>query len=216
MAKQAILSSDPRAAEQLQQRIADLEARQERMTAENVIVRKYQRDRKAGLNIDTADQAALTALITLTGYDQERAAAHLARLLAPDYAGRVGWPAYELTNNNANIRRLRERLEQVKQTQATPATTIEGTNGIRFEDCPADNRVRLFYPGKPDAGVRDRLKSNGFRWAPTLGCWQAYRNWRSLDAAKREAGEIRQTCSCGTAFADEPGHDQDEAKGATV
>lgn len=186
MAKQPILSSDPDAAEQLRQRIADLEQRQERMTAENVIVRKYQRDRKAGLNIDTADQAALQSLQAL-GYPPGEARICLDALVTPDFAGRIGHPAYELTNNNANIRRLRERLEQVKETQATPATTIEGTSA-RFEDVPADNRVRLFFPGKPSADIRDRLKSNGFRWAPTLGCWQAYRNYRSITAAKREAG----------------------------
>jgi len=32
--------------------------------------------------------------------------------------------------------------------------------------------------------VRTKLKSCGFRWSPTLGCWQAYRNSGSLEVAK--------------------------------
>jgi hypothetical protein len=33
-----------------------------------------------------------------------------------------------------------------------------------------------------------RLKAAGFRWAPSLGCWQAYRNHATLTTARREAG----------------------------
>ena len=33
-----------------------------------------------------------------------------------------------------------------------------------------------------------RLKGAGFRWTPSLGCWQAYRNHRALSVAKAIAG----------------------------
>ena len=92
-------------------------------------------------------------------------------------------PGYVLKNRNANIRRLKKRLEQVATLQASPEIETE-SNGIRLEDCPSDNRVRLFFPGKPDSDIRSHLKRNGFRWAPSLGCWQAYRNPQSLDLAK--------------------------------
>src|SRR6185295_14844493 len=86
----------------------------------------------------------------------------------------------------ANIRRLKQRLASVSAAKVEEVTAEVGENA-RLEDCPADNRVRLFYPGKPDREVRTRLKGAGFRWAPSLGCWQAYRNHRTLETAKREA-----------------------------
>jgi hypothetical protein len=32
------------------------------------------------------------------------------------------------------------------------------------------------------------LKAAGFRWTPTLGCWQAYRNHNALTVAREIAG----------------------------
>lgn len=95
-------------------------------------------------------------------------------------------PDFRLTNLGANIRRMKQRTAQVAAAQATPASSIQGERA-RLEDCPADNRVRLFFPGKPDEATRTRLKQRGFRWTPSLGCWQAYRNSYSLDFARAEA-----------------------------
>ena len=33
-------------------------------------------------------------------------------------------------------------------------------------------RLQLIFDGKPEPEVRDILKSNGFRWAPSQGAWQ--------------------------------------------
>lgn len=84
----------------------------------------------------------------------------------------------------ATIRDTQKKLKRTEARTATPETKLESDNGIRLEDCPPENRVRLFFPGKPEAEVRTNLKRNGFRWAPSLGCWQAYRNSWSLDFAK--------------------------------
>ena len=32
--------------------------------------------------------------------------------------------------------------------------------------------------------MRAKLKRNGFRWAPSMGCWQAYINRWTLDLIK--------------------------------
>ena len=43
------------------------------------------------------------------------------RLREPDFCGRIGYPAYLLQNNNANIRRIRGRIEELKKrSENTP------------------------------------------------------------------------------------------------
>lgn len=167
-----IMSGDPDAVERLQAKVADAERLQEAMKAGNKIVR----------NKKLSDEEKIEGLIKLGLREKTARGA-----LEPDFMGRLGFPDYALTNNNANIRRMRERIAQVTAMKAAKETTLEGS-AARVEDCPADNRVRLFFPGKPDASIRDRLKSNGFRWTPSLGCWQAYRNSRSHETAKAVAG----------------------------
>lgn len=168
-----VMAGDADATARLEEKIAKAEATQERMKTANAAIRK------AAKGGPEAQTAALEAL----GFS--KGVAH--SLLTPDY-GPAGFPVWELTNNAANIRRMRERLDGLRAAKATPETSTEGANGVRLEDCPAENRVRLFFPGKPSADVRTALKTHGFRWAPSLGCWQAYRNTRSLAHAAQVAG----------------------------
>jgi hypothetical protein len=168
-----IMSGDADAADRLREKISEAEELQARMKASNAAIRQHG---KAGPD---AQVAALVAL----GHPEARA----RELLRPDFCGRIGFPAYALQNNNANIRRMKERLATVEKAQATPETVQEGA-AARLEDCPAENRVRLFFPAKPAQAVRGRLSASGFRWTPSLGCWQAYRNPRSLQIAAEVAG----------------------------
>lgn len=168
-----IMSGDSDAVERLRAKIEQAERQQERMKTANSIIRKFFKDKPAGV-------AALVAV----GWTDEQA----RRLLTePDCFGGYGFASFELTNNGANIRRMRERLAALERAKTAPEVQVEGDKA-RVEDCPAENRVRLFFPGKPDADVRGRLKSGGFRWAPSLGCWQAYRHPHTMAIARKEAG----------------------------
>ena len=96
---------------------------------------------------------------------------------------------FEFANLGANIRRMKERLTRLSISKNMPERTSDG-QAARLEDSPADNRIRLFFTGKPDVCIRTRLKSACFRWTPSLGCWQAYRNHNTLDVAEKiSAGE---------------------------
>jgi hypothetical protein len=97
-------------------------------------------------------------------------------LLQGDYMGRVGFADYVLTNNGANIRRMKERVAELTTRNAARAELTEDVerevNGVRYIENTAAERIQLIFPGKPAESVRDLLKSYGFRWAPSEGAWQ--------------------------------------------
>lgn len=167
-----IMSGDADATERLAEKIATAEQDQLRMKAANAVIRK---------NLKSAVTVKHAALVA-AGFGEDEA----TKILTPNCFGGIGFASFELTNNNANIIRMKGRLAVIGRNQTREAVAVDGANA-RMEDCPADNRVRLFFPGKPDADVRTALKSCGFRWSPTIGAWQAYRNERSIRKAREVA-----------------------------
>ena len=163
-------AADRRATELLEYRERALKSMRRDLTPEAQPVRIGDADAVDRLAAQLADAEAL----------QDKMRAHNA---AARKSGGDRYAPYQLTNNAANIRRLKQRIAAVSQAQATAPTEIVG-NGLRVEDVPAENRVRIYFPGKPEAAKREELKSRGFRWAPTLGCWQAYRNAGAVSFAK--------------------------------
>jgi hypothetical protein len=157
----AISSADPDAIERLTDKIERAELLQEIMREANKIIR-----------MKIGDEERVARLLELEGISESRA----RELLRPDYMGRIGFADYALTNNGANIRRMKERVAEltarnvIRETQT--ADVEQEVNGVRLLENTAAERVQLFFPGKPSAKVRDILKSYGFRWAPSEGAWQ--------------------------------------------
>ena len=172
---QPIMSGDSDAVSRLRAKIAEAESFHATLKAANRIVRSKPK------NESTASK--LTSLEELHGITADTA----AKLFEPDYAGRIGFPSYQLTNNGARIRNMKSRLAGLERTKAAPVNEIEGSNAT-VEDDPPANRIRLYFPGKPAAEIRTKLKRSGFRWAPSIGAWQAYRNPQSIITAERIAG----------------------------
>lgn len=162
-----ISSDDPQAVEKLESKLATLEKHQEMMKAANAAIRMK-------------DPAKGDAKLAELGYTPE----DIAKLRAPDFCGRIGYPAYELQNNNANIRRIRGRIAELKKrTENTP----EGWefDGGRVVVNTAENRLQIIFDGKPDADIRTELKGEGFRWAPSQGAWQRQLTDNAMRAARR-------------------------------
>lgn len=159
-----IMAGDDDACERLREDIKQAEERQALMKAANVAMRKHAKDADAR-------RAAMEALglPEVVGYFQ----------------------SYELTNNSANIRRMQKRLNYLLALKATPPVEIIGDNGVVVNDVPAENRIRLMFPGKPDYETRAELKRSGYRWTPSMGVWQAYRNERAFELARKLAGISR-------------------------
>jgi hypothetical protein len=170
-----IMSGDSDAQQRLQQNVDEAKRRQAWMKTINAAHKKYL---KNPARFDFSD---------FPKGDQE-----LIRNYKPAYSWEPHpFAPYELTNNSANIRRMEARLATISQNQQRTTEEIEGEHA-RYEDSPADNRVRLYFPGKPSAEIRSTLKSCGFRWSPTIGAWQAYRNSRSVETARTVAGILVQ------------------------
>ena len=97
--------------------------------------------------------------------------AQIAELRKPDFCGRVGFPADELTNNNQNIHRVENRLKALKAAKEQENTESKNEY-FRVVKNTEIMRLQLFFDGKPDSATRDLLKKNGFRWSPKNSCWQ--------------------------------------------
>lgn len=159
-----VSSDDPTAADQLRTKLIKLECLQTAMKHVNQVIRSQKK------NGEAAQVAAIVKLGFLEGRARE--------LLTPDFCGRIGFPNYALTNNNANIRRIKERIAALEQQaeQATQDDKEHDCGAYRVAECYADNRVRVYFPGKPSDTIRSALKQNGFRWSPDAGAWQRMMN----------------------------------------
>lgn len=173
-----ILSTDDDAAELLRTKIADLEEQQERMKLVNRIVRKHR--------ANGAD--AVVAALIEAGVPEGTA----RKAVEPRWNGdpnppkNWGIPGYALSNNNANIRRYRERLAEIEAAAAAPP--VEGGeigDGISWGVDADEGRVWIEFPGKPERATITLLKQAGLRWAPSLGRWQRQSTANGIAAVQR-------------------------------
>lgn len=166
----AIFSDDPKATEKLEEKLARLEKQQALMTAANKCVRKNDRE----------------GLLDL-GFSETR----IEQLFTPDFVGRLGFPSYALTNNSARIRDVKKRIANLK-AQANDKTTELMIGEVKIVDNVEENRVQLYFPGKPDDQTRQMLKTCGFKWSPYGGCWQRHRGGWALTYPKSVAEKLTQ------------------------
>jgi hypothetical protein len=162
-----ISSDDPDAIAKLRAELAPLEARQAMMKAANGIIRRHK------------GEAAIPHLI-----QQGLPASVAAKLIEPDFCGRLGFADYQLTNNSANMRRIRQRIAALEARIGAESKETEAAGGLRIIENVDENRLQMFFPGKPCEAVRAELKACGFRWAPSEGAWQ-----RQLSNAARYGAE---------------------------
>jgi hypothetical protein len=94
------------------------------------------------------------------------------------------FPTYELTNSNANIKRVKQRIETLEAVKASKPIEEE-RDGYTYRENAEAMRVQFQFDGKPDDETRALLKRNGFRWAPSLGVWQRQLNDNGKYAAHR-------------------------------
>ena len=162
----AISSDDPQAIEKLTAKLEECQKQQEYMKSVNAYYRKFGTMRSfPELSEEQADK--LDAKVR-NGYSWDKRP----------------FSSYALSNNNAEIRRLKQRLESLKQSRETgyAGWTFEGGKAVANTE---NNRLQLLFDEKPDAEKRTVLKQNGFHWAPSEQAWQRQLNDNAIYAAGR-------------------------------
>lgn len=166
-----ISSDDPMALEKLREKLDKLEMRQQKMKEANAAIRMK----------DTEKGDARLEELGYTPYA-------IQRLRDPDLCGQIGFSSYMLSNNNANIRRIRARIEELEKRQSDPEPegwTFDGGEVVINTEL---NRLQIILEARPDEGMKQDLKSHGFRWAPSQGAWQRQLTDNAIRAAKAITG----------------------------
>ena len=153
-----ISADDPNAIKKLQDKLVGLEQSQETMKAVNAYYRKHK-------TLDGCPDLS-TELIN-------RLKADMSRSWRGEHA--KPFEAWALSNNNAEIHRVKGRIEELMRRNNTAFAGWQFDGG-RVEANGQDNRLQIFFDDKPDADTRAELKSNGFKWAPSAGAWQRQLN----------------------------------------
>lgn len=148
-----ISADDPAAVEKLKAKLEGLEQSQEEMKAVNAYYRKHK-------TLDGCPDLSPELIETLK--------ATMTRSWRKDPKP---FEAYALSNNSAEIRRVKGRIEELSRRAEVGFVGWEFQGG-HVEANQGENRLQVFFDEKPDTDKRAELKSNGFRWAPSAGAWQ--------------------------------------------
>ena len=166
-----IYSDDPEAIQKLKQRLSDLEEHQVWMKQINRLCRSKK----------LTDEQITEQLEDEYGLSPSG----IHKLLNPQYSyEKRGFRSWQLSNNNANTRRIKERIAQLEKAE-TEETSEQIIGEVRLVDSVEHNRLQIFFPDKPSAEVRSQLKQQGFRWSRQQGCWQRHRSNTATYQAER-------------------------------
>lgn len=174
-ANTTIYSNDALAVEKLENKLQDLEELQVRMKEYNAYYRKHK---------------------TMKGFDgiSDEKAAEMDKAIEESWYKQPCAP-FHLTNNNAEIKRIRARIDGLKRLKENAEKPIEdkypSVEGVEVVENSEAMRVQLRFDGKPDDKTRELLKSNGFRWAPSMGVWQRQLTDNGIRAARRVLKELK-------------------------
>lgn len=151
--KEIITSGDPEAIEKLKNKLSSLEKAQETMKAVNAFYRKHK---------------TLDGCPDLSWENIEKLKSSMTDSWRSDPKPFESWA---LSNNSAEIRRVKERIKKLEEVKAQPVDTKE-YDGFSVVEDPEAMRIKLLFEDKPSAEIRDILKKNGFRWSPRANAWQ--------------------------------------------
>lgn len=168
----AIFSDDPEALDKLKKKAAFLKDLQAFMKNANRLIKKQ--DKEGFLKLPYGTEALWQELNN------------------PPHWREKGFPSYRLANNNANIRRIEQRIAGLERLATRTTKEITGA-GVRLVENAEAGRVQFIFDDKPSEEVRKVLKQNGFRWCPSEQAWQRHLNNAGIYAAKSVMQQLTAT-----------------------
>ena len=96
---------------------------------------------------------------------------------------------YELPYINADIRRLKDRIKELKELEEMNFQDIIFTGGKVIQNKEI-NRIQILFDDKPNEDIRGILKHHGFKWARSQGAWQRLFNKNGIYAANRAVEKL--------------------------
>lgn len=172
-AEQPIKCGDPDAIEQLEKKITELESEHKLHLSAN----KYYKKHKTLQGFEGLTSAEISQIESLIR-DPSR--------FVPFY----------VSNETANLRRYKSRLERLKKEKNLVGTCESVTipyQGVVFKmvENTENMRLQLFFEGKPSEEIRALLKSHSFRWSGKNKCWQRQLTNNARFSYKRLKEELK-------------------------
>lgn len=135
---------------------------------------------------------------TMKGYEEltDEEAAQIDERIKNDFRwNQQPYPSWQLTNSGARIRQIKERIVEIERLKQRAESSDEDkyptVQGVTVKENSELMRIQLTFDGKPDDATRVLLKSNGFKWAPSMGVWQRQLTANGIYAAKTVLKQLR-------------------------
>lgn len=135
---------------------------------------------------------------TMKGYEglTDEEAAQIDERIKNDFRwNQQPYPSWQLTNSGARIRQIKERIVEIERLKQRAESSDEDkyptVQGVTVKENSELMRIQLKFDGKPDDATRVLLKSNGFKWAPSMGVWQRQLTANGIYAAKTVLKQLR-------------------------
>lgn len=171
-----IYSNDEFAIEKIQNKIEDLEKWQQTMKDVNAYYKKHKNLDECDLINEEEKTKILRWMNNWSFYD-------------------VPYASYTLQNNNAEIRRNKQRLEELKKLKERAEQKSEEkyiqVDGVKVVEDATDMRIRILFDEIPSADTRMLLKNWGFKRSPKNSAWQRQLTTNGIYATKKVLEQLK-------------------------
>lgn len=83
----------------------------------------------------------------------------------------VSWHSFNIQYANKAVNDLEDKIKGLEERKVTPPKELM-IGGIKVVENTEAMRLQIFFDGKPPAAMIALLKSQAFKWAPSIGAWQ--------------------------------------------